>query len=91
MTKAELVDMIRAKAGLSTKAQTEQAMDSIITALKETLAAGESIGFTGFGGFKVVLRAERKGRNPRTGKDITIPAGKAVKFIPGKLLKEAIK
>jgi DNA-binding protein HU-beta len=91
MTKAELVDKIYAKAGLPTKAQTEHALDSIIATLKDTLAAGESISFTGFGSFKVVHRAARKGRNPRTGKDITIPAAKVAKFTPGKLLKEAVK
>ena len=91
MTKAELVDKIHAKAGLPTKAQTEQALDAVIAALKDTLAAGEAVSFTGFGSFKVVHRAARKGRNPRTGKDITIPASKVAKFTPGKLLKEAVK
>lgn len=47
--------------------------------------------FTGFGSFKVVERAARKGRNPRTGKEITIPASKVAKFTPGKGLKDAIK
>jgi len=91
MTKAELVDKIHAKAGLPTKTQTEHALDAVIAALKDVLAAGESVSFTGFGSFKVVPRAARKGRNPRTGKDITIPASKVAKFIPGKLLKEAVK
>ena len=40
---------------------------------------------------KVVERAARKGRNPRTGKEITIPASKVAKFTPGKGLKDAIK
>jgi len=91
MTKAELVDKIYAKAGLPTKAQTEHALDAIIAALKDALAAGETVSFTGFGSFKVVHRAARKGRNPRTGKDIAIPAGKVAKFTPGKVLKEAVK
>jgi len=91
MTKAELVDKIHAKAALPTKAQTEQALDAVIATLKEALAAGEAVNFTGFGSFKVAHRAARKGRNPRTGKDITIPAGKVAKFTPGKVLKEAVK
>ena len=91
MTKVELVDTMHAKAGLPTKAQTEQALDAIIAALKEALAADEAVSFTGFGGFKVVHRAARMGRNPRTGKDIAIPAGKVAKFTPGKVLKEAVK
>ncbi|MDR2695722.1 MAG: HU family DNA-binding protein [Deltaproteobacteria bacterium] len=91
MTKAELVDVIHAKAGLPTKAQTEHVLDAIVASLKDVLAAGESISFTGFGSFKVVHRAARKGRNPRTGKNIAIPASKVAKFTPGKLLKEAVK
>lgn len=91
MTKAELVQKIHAKSGLATKAQTEAALDATIAALTEALKTGESVTFTGFGSFKVTNRAARKGRNPRTGKEITIPASKAVKFTPGKMLKEAVK
>ena len=43
---------------------------------------------SGFGSFKVVQRKARKGRNPRTGEALQIPASKAVKFTPGKTLKE---
>ena len=91
MTKAELVEKIHAKAGLATKAQAESALDATIAVLADAMAAGESVTFTGFGSFKVVERAARKGRNPRTGKEITIPASKVAKFTPGKGLKDAIK
>ena len=59
--------------------------------MREAMKAGDSVTFTGFGSFKVTQRAARKGRNPRTGKEINIPAGKAVKFTPGKALKESVK
>ena len=65
MTKADLVDKIHAKAGLGTKAATEQFLDAAISVLSETIANGEQVSFTGFGSFKVVERSERKGRNPR--------------------------
>ena len=91
MTKAELVEKIYSKAGLPTKAMAEDALDAVVVSLREALASGDSITFTGFGSFKVVARAARKGRNPRTGEDITIPASKIAKFTPGKLLKEAMK
>ena len=91
MTKAELVDKIHAKAGLSTKAQAEGALDATIAVLADALAAGDSVTFTGFGSFKVTERAPRKGRNPRTGEAIDIPAGKVVKFTPGKMLKDSVK
>jgi len=91
MTKAELVDLIHTKAGLPTKAKTEAALDATIAVLSEVIASGTSVTFTGFGSFKISERAPRKGRNPRTGKEISIPACKVVKFVPGKALKEAVK
>lgn len=91
MTKADLVEKIHAKSGLPTKAKSEAALDATIDALTECLASGDSITLTGFGSFKVTDRAPRKGRNPRTGKEINIAACKVVKFTPGKNLKEAVK
>ena len=91
MTKAELVDMIHAKAGLPTKTKTEETFDAIIKVLTEAIGSGSPVTFTGFGSFKLSQRAPRKGRNPRTGKEINIPACKVVKFTPGKALKEAVK
>ena len=90
MTKAEFVEKIYSKAGLPTKALAESALDAVVSSLRDALAKGESITFTGFGSFKVVERAERKGRNPRNNKEIIIPAGKVAKFTPGKALKNAI-
>ncbi len=91
MTKAELVQKIHAKSGLATKVQSEAALDAVVAALTDALRGGDSVTFTGFGSFKVTSRAARKGRNPRTGAEIVIPASKAVKFTPGKALKEAVK
>ena len=90
MTKADLVDKIHAKAGLGTKAATEQFLDAAISVLSETIANGEQVSFTGFGSFKVVERSERKGRNPRTKEEITIPASKLPAFKAGKALKDAV-
>ena len=90
MTKADLVDKIHAKAGLGTKAATEQFLDAAISVLSETIANGEQVSFTGFGSFKVVERSERKGRNPRTKEEITIPATVAPAFKAGKALKDAV-
>lgn len=90
MTKADLVDKIHAKAGLGTKAATEQFLDAAISVLSETIANGEQVSFTGFGSFKVVERSERKGRNPRTGEEIEIPAGYGVKLSAGSALKKAV-
>ena len=89
MTKADLVAKIAEKAGLSKK-DAEAALNAFMDSVKEALAAGEKVSLVGFGTFEVVQRAARKGRNPQTGEEITIPATKAPKFRPGKGLKEAV-
>lgn len=91
MTKTELIEKIYEKAGLPTKAKSEEALDATIAAITECLTAGDSITLTGFGSFKVTKRAARKGRNPRTGEEIQIAPCSVVKFTPGKNLKEAVK
>ncbi|MDY0944337.1 HU family DNA-binding protein [Priestia megaterium] len=59
--------------------------------ISNTLAEEEKIQLLGFGTFEVRERAERTGRNPQTGEEMTIPASKVPAFKPGKELKEAIK
>ncbi|MBG0776460.1 MAG: HU family DNA-binding protein [Desulfovibrionaceae bacterium] len=90
MTKADLVVKIADKANL-TKANAERALNAFLEAVEATLVKEGKLTLTGFGTFLVETRKERKGRNPRTGAEITIPASKVVKFRPGKLLKEAVK
>jgi DNA-binding protein HU-beta len=90
MTKAELVKTLKEKASLATLAQAESAYDGLFNILAATLKKGDAVAISGFGSFKVVERKARKGRNPRTGDEILIPAGKAVKFTPGKALKDSL-
>ncbi|GFM35584.1 HU family DNA-binding protein [Desulfovibrio psychrotolerans] len=90
MTKADLVEKIAEKANL-TKANAERSLNAFIEAVEGVLVKEGKLTLTGFGTFVVEERKERKGRNPRTGAEISIPAAKVVKFRPGKLLKEAIK
>ncbi|MDR2162075.1 MAG: HU family DNA-binding protein [Desulfovibrio sp.] len=90
MTKAELVRTLKEEAGLDTLAQAETACEKIFAIIAGTLKSGGSIAISGFGSFKTVKRAARKGRNPRTGEEIRIPASTAVKFTPGKSLKESL-
>ena len=90
MTKADLIERIKEKAQLSTKAEATKALDAIIDVIQDGLAKGEDITFTGFGSFKVVERAARTGRNPQTGAQIQIPSAKVVKFSAGKFLKDAV-
>ena len=90
MTKAELIDKIASGTGLS-KADASRALDSTLNSVKAALKKGQKVTLVGFGTFSVVKRKSRKGRNPRTGQVITIPAAKIPKFTAGKSLKDAVK
>jgi DNA-binding protein HU-beta len=89
MSKAELVEKIAAQAKL-TKADADRALNSLIGVVKATLKEGNDVTLSGFGTFTTVERAARQGRNPQTGKTITISAKKVVKFRPGKALKDQL-
>jgi len=87
MNKAELVKAIAQKAQV-TQAVAEKCLNAFIEVVTETLKGKkEEVRLVGFGTFRVVKRAERKGKNPRTGETITIPAREVVKFVPGKELE----
>lgn len=90
MTKTELVDKIASGAGLS-KADSARAFDATLDAVKAALKKGQKVTIVGFGTFSVTKRKARKGRNPRTGQVISIPAAKTPKFTAGKALKDAVK
>jgi nucleoid DNA-binding protein len=89
MTKDRLVRQMKEQAELPSMAAAEQVYEAIVESVAETLAGGEEVGIRGFGTFSVVSRAERTGRNPRTGETMTIPGGRKVKFAPGSELKSA--
>ena len=89
MNKTELVAAIAANAELSKK-DSEKALKAFIDVVTEELKKGEKIQLVGFGTFEVSERAERTGRNPQSGAEMTIPASKAPKFKAGKALKDAV-
>ncbi len=89
MNKSQLIDAIAASADIS-KADAGKALDGMIDSLTNALKAGDTVTLVGFGTFYVGERAERTGRNPKTGESITIPAAKSPKFRPGKALKDAL-
>lgn len=90
MTKAELIEKIAGGAGLS-KADAVRSLDAALDAIKAGLKKGQKVTLVGFGTFSVSKRKARKGRNPRTGQEIKIPAAKIPKFSAGKALKDAIR
>lgn len=89
VNKPELIASISDKTGI-TKKDTESILNAFIDTVKEELAAGNKIQLIGFGTFEVSERAARMGRNPQTGKEMTIEATKVPKFKAGKLLKDAV-
>jgi DNA-binding protein HU-beta len=93
MNKTELVTKLAKKTGL-TQAKAAEAVDAIFNANKgliaAELAAGRKVTLPGFGGFAVRKRAARKGRNPASGKQISIPARKYPAFKVGKTLKDKV-
>ncbi|HJV06917.1 HU family DNA-binding protein [Paludibacterium denitrificans] len=89
MNKSELIDAIAAEADLS-KAAAAKALDGVVAAVTEALKKGDTVTLVGFGTFYVGERAERSGRNPKTGETIKIPAARSPKFRAGKALKDAL-
>lgn len=90
MNKAELIDQIAAGSGLS-KTDSKKALDACVGAISGALKKGDKVALVGFGTFSVSARSARTGRNPQTGKTITIPAKKIAKFKAGKELADAVK
>lgn len=89
MTKADLVNAMAEKAGLS-KADAEKALAAFTNVVTDALKAGDKVALVGFGTFSVGDRAARTGKNPQTGAQINIPAAKTPKFKAGKALKDAV-
>ena len=89
MNKSELISAIAEQANLS-KADAGRSLDALIKTIETTLKTGDSISLVGFGNFAVKDRAERTGRNPQTGQEITIAAARTPSFKPGKGLKDAV-
>ena len=89
MNKTELVAAMAEQTNLSKK-DAEAALKAFIDVVSEELKKGEKVQLVGFGTFEVSERAAREGRNPQTGKTMTIAACKAPKFKAGKALKDMV-
>jgi DNA-binding protein HU-beta len=90
MNKEDVVKSVSEEAGISKKAAGD-ALNAVIECISSTLEKGDSFSLVGFGGFRVVERSAREGRNPKTGEKMHIPASKSVKFTPSKALKERVQ
>jgi len=90
LTKKDLIELVAKKSNLTNKASRES-VSAFLNGIRDSLKRGEKVVITGFGTFSVRKRAERPGRNPKTGEKITITARKAPGFTPGKTLKKAVR
>ncbi len=90
MNKGSLVEKIAKDASI-TKIQAAKALDSFVGTTMGAVKKGDKVTLVGFGTFSSSKRAARKGRNPQTGKEISIPARKVVKFKAGKAFSTNVK
>ena len=86
MIKLDIVNAVVTKTGVS-RTKAEQAVETVFEAMKSALGKGERIELRRFGVFNVRPRKTGIGRNPRTGQEVSIPPGKALRFKPGKELQ----
>ena len=89
MTKTDLVDKV-SKSTNATKTEVAETLDAIMETIKQAIKEGEKVTLIGFGTFSVTDRKARKGRNPKTGEPIDIPASKVPKFSPSETFKKEL-
>lgn len=87
MTKAELVEEVARAAELN-KRDAEVIVETVFSSIIGALHKGEKVELRGFGSFRTRERGPRRGRNPKTGEPVDVPAKRVPYFKPGKELKE---
>lgn len=90
LTKAEVAEHLTEKLGLN-KRDAKEMVELFFEEIRETLENSEQVKLSGFGNFDLREKAERPGRNPKTGEDIPISARKVVTFRPGQKLKSRVE
>lgn len=86
MTKADIAEKLQAQGGMS-RVEAVEFIEEVLALVKDALVEGEEVKIAGFGKFEVKQKADRKGRNPQTGEDITIDARRIVTWRPSQILK----
>lgn len=89
MTKVDIVDRIKEQNGFPKK-ESAEIVEVLFELIKGTLEKGETIKISGFGNFVVKEKSYRRGRNPQTGEELTVPARKVLTFKPSTVLKASI-
>ena len=89
MTKIDIIGLLSGNTGLS-RGKSEEAVDAIIDAVRESLARGETVILRRFGSFSVRRKNARVGRNPKTGLEAPISARRVVRFKAGRQFRDAV-
>ena len=89
LNRQELVSAVAGEADLP-RAKASEVVDVVFSAIEKALKNRQEVRLVGFGTFSAASRKAAKGRNPRTGEAIDIPASTSVRFKPGKTLKDAV-
>jgi len=89
LNKTDLISEVATRTGM-TKKDVEKVVNAFFSTIEGTLKSGDKVQLIGFGTFEVRNRQARKGRNPQTGEEISIPAARVPAFKAGKALKDAV-
>lgn len=89
MNRAELVEILASKNGLS-KTAANDVLNTLIETIQTTVKKGDAVQLVGFGTFKAAKRTARKGKNPATGEALKIPAATVPKFVAGAKFKAVV-
>jgi DNA-binding protein HU-beta len=89
MNKLDLIAAVAQETDIS-KAKATEVVEAVFGAIEKSLKQKEEVRLVGFGTFVTAARDASKGRNPRTGEEIDIPASTSVRFKAGKTLKDAV-
>jgi len=89
VTKAEIAKIVHERVGLSKK-ESGQIVEAVLDVIRKSLEQGEDVKLSGFGHFVVRKKHARRGRNPKTGEDITIDSRSVVTFRSSQLLKNQL-
>ncbi|MFH0900015.1 MAG: integration host factor subunit alpha [Pseudomonadota bacterium] len=90
MTKADIVESVYVSVGGFSKKEATEIVEAVFDTIKETLERGDKIKISGFGNFVVRRKSPRIGRNPQTGKEITISERRVLTFKPSQVLKNIL-
>jgi integration host factor subunit alpha len=90
LTKVNIINKVYATNPKMTKIQAREAIEIILRIIKSSLENGEDVLLSGFGKFNVNAKSARKGRNPKTGESVILPARKVVTFKPSGILRKKV-